>query len=315
HALRNAQVLGVPGYFAGKAGAVAAPALGLAVLLPGGEQAAVDHGDAVGALLLERHVEHAAVLAGGRVLRLHGAAVGRGDHQAVQAQRHVVEVEQVVGYGGVDRDPRIGSGQYRLRGTQPGLVRGGVERDRERGQGDGQDQVMLHGGPPGSVHDGCDGCGSGAVRNCAAQGRTARLTAPSSLLPWALPACGAVAGQVKGILTSSRPPTSRAASTTRVYWPGARSLSCGWASVKDSACRPTGRVGPVTPSTGRSRLRPDLRHHWRRSGSHLVPWPSAVSRIWYHTARLATTWWSAPSSQMATYGRWYSATLSLGIST
>ena len=41
-------------------------------------------------------------------------------------------------------------------------------------------------------------------------------TAPSSVLPWALPDCGAFAGQVKGILSSSRPPTSRTASTTSV---------------------------------------------------------------------------------------------------
>ena len=45
---------------------------------------------------------------------------------------------------------------------------------------------------------------------------------------------------------------------------------------------------------------PDLRHHWRRSGSHLVPWPSAVSFIWYQTARFVATFWSAPSIQIAT---------------
>jgi len=47
-------------------------------------------------------------------------------------------------------------------------------------------------------------------------GLTTSEMAPSSLLPWPLAACAAVAGQVKGTLTSSRPPTSRTASTTSV---------------------------------------------------------------------------------------------------
>src|SRR5690606_21138472 len=78
---------------------------------------------------------------------------------------------------------------------------------------------------------------------------------------------------------------------------------------------PAGRVGPVTPSIGTASVRPDLRHHWRRSGSHLVPWPSAVSRLRYQTARLAACLPAASSTNTATYGRWYSATRSCGICT
>src|SRR5690606_3606276 len=144
------------------------------------------------------------------------------------------------------------------------------------------------------------------------QGLMARVTAPSSVLPWARPFWAVRAGQVKGIFSSSRPPTSRTASTTSAYWPAGRSRSCGWRSPKLSAWVPAGRVGPVTPSTGTGRLRPLLRHHWRRSGSHLVPCPSLLEVCWYHTDRLAAAFCSASSIHTATYGRWYSATLSLG---
>src|SRR5690606_7111194 len=195
------------------------------------------------------------------------------------SHRHVVGEEQLVGHGGVEGHRHVLAVDRGLRGHQPLLVRGGGEGKRQR-QGD-DERVLLHlmllGG---YLID--------------------RLTAPSSLLPWALPAWVPVAGQVNGIFSSSRPPTSRTASTTRVYWPACSLASRGEAASTLITCLPTGRVGPVTPSTGRSRLRPDLRHHWRRSGSHLVPWPSAVSFIWYHTARSATALLSAPSIHTAT---------------
>jgi hypothetical protein len=80
--------------------------------------------------------EHAAELAGGRVLRLHDGAVRGGDDQVVQAQRHVVEVEQVVGHGRIDGDPRLLAGDDGLRGLQPGFVGQGGER-KCGGQGGG----------------------------------------------------------------------------------------------------------------------------------------------------------------------------------
>ncbi|KAG1086028.1 hypothetical protein G6F40_014042 [Rhizopus arrhizus] len=124
-------------------GHAAAPALALAVLLVGGEQAVIDRGDAIGARLLQFEVEHAAVLAGGRILRLHGAAIRGGDHQRFQAQRHVVEVEQVVGDRTVDGDPRRIAGDHGLRGQQPGLVGQGGE-GKGSGQGGGEDERALH---------------------------------------------------------------------------------------------------------------------------------------------------------------------------
>src|SRR5690606_33766063 len=186
--------------------------------------------------------------------RLRGAAVGRGDHQPVQPQRHVVEVEQVVGDRRVHGDPRVLPGDDRLRRQQPCLVRGGGER-KGGGKRGGEEQGTFHLRTPVRVGN---------------QGLMARVTAPSSVLPWARPFWAVRAGQVKGIFSSSRPPTSRTASTTSAYWPAGRSRSCGWLSPKLSAWVPAGRVGPVTPSTGTCRLRPLLRHHWRRSGSHLV---------------------------------------------
>src|SRR5690606_21071161 len=127
-----------------------------------------------------------------------------------------------------------------------------------------------------------------------------RVTLPSSVLPWAEAFWAVFAGQANGIFSSSRPPTSRTASTTRVELAGASCSSAAWRSSNDRAWVPAGRVGPVTPSTGTSSVRPLLRHHWRRSGSHLVPWPSLLAVCWYHTDRLAATFWSAPSSHTAT---------------
>ncbi|KAG0935292.1 hypothetical protein G6F31_015951 [Rhizopus arrhizus] len=75
--LAHFQLLRVLRQFA-EGGHAAAPALALAVLLVGGEQAVIDRGDAIGARLLQFEVEHAAVLAGGRILRLHGAAIRGG---------------------------------------------------------------------------------------------------------------------------------------------------------------------------------------------------------------------------------------------
>ena len=230
--LAHFQLLRILGQFA-EGGGRTAPALALAVQLIGGRQAVVDRGDAVGALLLQLDVEHAAVLAGGRVLRLHGAAVRGGDHHRFQAQRHVIEVEQVVGDRTVDGDPRRVAGDHGLRGQQPGLVGQGRE-GKGSGQSGGEDERALHAEDSRVIDEVralpaevirplgcCDGVGSlssgkGSDPGSGNYGLTARVTWPSSVAPCARPFCAAVAGQVKGIFSSSRPPTSRTASTTRV---------------------------------------------------------------------------------------------------
>src|SRR5690606_40573612 len=61
----------------GRGGATPAP--GLAILLPARDDRMAGHADAVGAFLLELHVEHAAVFAGRAVVDLDRAAVGRDD--------------------------------------------------------------------------------------------------------------------------------------------------------------------------------------------------------------------------------------------
>src|SRR5690606_7268729 len=61
------------------------------------------------------------------------------------------------------------------------------------------------------------------------------------------------------------------------------------------------------PSAGRVALRPMRRHQRRNSLSQRVS-PS------YQSCRWARAWPLSSSSQMAVYGRWYSATLSDGIS-
>src|SRR5690606_11298469 len=196
--------------------------------------------------------------------------------------------EQLVGDRAIEGHPHVAAVDHGLRGNDPLLVRGGRQRQQ---CGDGQDEQgrTLHGRLL-------------ERRECArgAHGVSLSETAPSSLLRYARPDCADLTGQVKGILSSSRPPTSRTASTTRVYSPGASFDSSGCASSKPSSCVPAGRVGPVTPSTGTSSVRPDLRHHWRRSGSHLVPWPSLVSLLMYQTARLAACLPPGPSTNTAT---------------
>src|SRR5690606_17450931 len=151
-----------------------------------------------------------AVLAGGAVAGFDLAAVRRDDGDIVQPQRRVVEVEQVVGDRGIHGDPRRIAGDDGLRRQQPGLVGEGCGRERG-GEGECDGEVTLHG----VLRDLYAVIGTGMWME-PAQGVIVSATVPSSVSPCALPDCGAVAGQVKGILSSSRPPTSRTASTTSV---------------------------------------------------------------------------------------------------
>ena len=115
-------------------------------------------------------VEGAAVAANAAVLGLGGAAI-RGEQlqyggrartharwaasggvveiaDALNAQREVLEVEQVIGHGGVDGDPRIFTGQYRGRRQHPGAVGLGGQRQADgQGQG-GPFYEWVHGSLP-----------------------------------------------------------------------------------------------------------------------------------------------------------------------
>src|SRR5690606_1693568 len=154
----------------------------------------------------------AAVLARRRVGRLQHRAIGGGDSQAIQPQRDMVEVEQVVGHRRVDRHPGAGLRKHGGGRAQPGLVgldgRGGTQDEGEGGGEAGESKlhrellVVVVG------------------RGSRGQGRTVSRTSPSSLLPLASERVGWLAGQVNGMRTTSRPPTSRAASTTSSYSPG-----------------------------------------------------------------------------------------------
>jgi hypothetical protein len=124
------------------------------------------------------------------------------------------------------------------------------------------------------------------------------VTAPSSAVPLAVAGLPGLP-QANGTRTASWPPTSRAASTTRLYWPGLRSFSGPLAPLNTSFCGPGARVAPLTPSAGKVMVRPALRHHWRMSFSHLVPWSSLESAS-YQTARVAAAEASGASTQMAT---------------
>src|SRR4051812_29141268 len=103
-------------------------------------------------------------------------------------------------------------------------------------------------------------------------GETFSATVPSSLVPLPVRLCALFAGHSNGTRTSSRPPPSRAASTTRRYLPGASEAS-GALSPENFTCwMPAGFVGPVTPSIGKEACsRPFLRHQVRSSFSHFVP--------------------------------------------
>src|SRR3990167_11234243 len=137
------------------------------------------------------------------------------------------------------------------------------------------------------------------IQGAEVQGVSCRVIWPSSLLPLTLWLAACLGGQVNGRRSSSRPPPSRAASTTTRYSPAGSCLKGASALLKLRLCLPTALVAPLTPSTGISRLRPLRRHHWRRSLSHFSP--SLSLSFWsYHTARLATCFWSGCSSQMAT---------------
>jgi hypothetical protein len=63
-------------------------------------------------------------------------------------------------------------------------------------------------------------------------------------------------------------------------------------------CVPGARVAPVTPLAGKRIERPEARHHWRTSRSHLVP--SLFFMSWSY--QIATVFAGAPafSTQMAT---------------
>jgi len=79
--------------------------------------------DLPGARLVELHVEHRAIAPGRAVLQRAFAAVGLPDLHAVEAKRLVIEEEQVVRDGGVDRDPAIGPREHGGRRQQPHAVR------------------------------------------------------------------------------------------------------------------------------------------------------------------------------------------------
>src|SRR5690606_30747716 len=140
-------------------------------------------------------------------------------------------VEQVVRRGGVDRDPGVAPlRQHRGRRHQEGLVRGGQHR-QTGGEREHAPLHRLHGGIP-------------------PHGFRSKRIAPSSCSPCAERCCGACGGHSNGMLTSSCPPTSRAASTTSLYLPAARPASGALSLEKSSRCWPAGRVAPLTPSIG-----------------------------------------------------------------
>ena len=71
----------------------------------GAQTTGVDDSDAVGAGLGGFEVKDAADVAAQGFFGFDLAAVGGGDEQVFQAQGEVVEIKQIVGDGGVNRDP------------------------------------------------------------------------------------------------------------------------------------------------------------------------------------------------------------------
>src|ERR1700761_2654183 len=137
------------------------------------------------------------------------------------------------------------------------------------------------------------------------QGLASMETTPSSPEPCALADSAFLSGHSNGTRTTSRPPSSRAASTTISYWPG-DSVVTACESSRFSACSPAPRVAPVMPSTAGVSC-PLLRHQLRMSLSHLAP-PLLRFLTSYQSATLpAKDWSDAFSIQAATYGLWYSA--------
>src|SRR4051812_40705178 len=145
------------------------------------------------------HVEGRAVLAGQGVLGRDRRAVGGVDLQGVQPHRIVVGIEQLVGDGGVDGDPRILARDHGEGRQQPPAVSLGGQRQGEGGRSGGQSEQAV-----------AQGHGDGLYF-------TVRVTAPSSDEPLAEAVWPPLAGQVNGTRTVSWPPTSRAASATRLY--------------------------------------------------------------------------------------------------
>src|SRR5690606_6914131 len=75
---------------------LAAPALGFIALLVAGHHAVADYRDAIGPGLIKLDVEGTAITAGGGILRIDRFAIRRRYLQAVQAQRLMLEAEEVV---------------------------------------------------------------------------------------------------------------------------------------------------------------------------------------------------------------------------
>ena len=174
------------------------PTLLFAVQGVAGHDAAHDVGDLIGAVLRQMDVEGGAVLGLHQMFGLDGRAVGRRHHQAGHPHGGVVGDEDPVGHAGVESDPGVGARQAGRGRRHPGAVRlGGQGRSQGGGEGQKRDS-LFHGSVP--------------------QRETVTRTAPSSVEPEA--SAVLAPPQRKGTRTTSRPPSSRAASTTRLYWPG-----------------------------------------------------------------------------------------------
>jgi hypothetical protein len=111
--------------------------LGLAVQRVPAEHALVDHGDAIGALLGQVHIEGRAEFADEMVLDLAVGAVGLG-HRGHDAQRLMIEEEQVVRHRRVDGHPIVGTRDGSRGGQHPHAVgeRGGGSDRGDGGDGD-----------------------------------------------------------------------------------------------------------------------------------------------------------------------------------
>ena len=204
--------------------------------------------------LPQLQIEDAARAALGGILRCDGLPSGAVITQRVDGHRALVDREQVVGHRRIDRHPAAGAREDRLRRQQP-RARGRAHRGMTRAHSERE---------PSECRERCFHV------SFSSHGLSDSATAPSSLLPFAVACFAALIGHSNGIRTASRPPTSRTASTTSAYCPGLSCASGACVASNFSRCWPTGRVAPVSPSTGTLRSRPPRRHHWRRSGSHLV---------------------------------------------
>ena len=182
----------------------AAPALRLRALFPRCVETAVGLRNAVGALLIQLHIERGAILADGRILRLHRRAIRRRDGDLLDLHRAMVREEQIVRHRAIDRHPRIIARDDRGRRQEPGAMRvSGANGERNNSGSD--EKAFGQGLHRVSPRMRVSGCEDYLV--------SLSVMAPSSSLPEADAVASVPGAHLNGISTSSLPPTSRLAST------------------------------------------------------------------------------------------------------